>query len=95
MNADTIEAIGFDLEGSLWVMPRSAEFPMIYREASEVRWDHVERRLYTPKPREWGYVDWFLHILSTVRETGTELRLTPDTEWVGIDAELRCKLEAG
>lgn len=95
MNADTIEAIGIDLEGSLWVRPRWTEFPMIYREAREVGWDHAQRHLYAPKPREWSYVDWFLHILSTVRETGTELRLTPETEWVGISAELRRGLEAG
>ena len=95
MQFDVIEAVGIDPNGSFWVRPSKTMFPMIYREAREVQWDLAQRRLYTPKPREWTYADWFRHVLSSVKEQGTDLRLTSETEWVGIDSALRQKIEAG
>jgi hypothetical protein len=94
MKVENIEAIGIDDNGSLWIQPKHSTFPMIYREAREVHWDREQRRLYAPKPNEWTYVDWFLHIVSTAREASVQLRLTPETKWVGIDTDLRNRLEA-
>ena len=93
MDSDSIEAIGIDSNGSLWIRPSKASFPMIYREANGVQWDDARRCLHAPRPREWTYVEWLRHILSTVRASAVELRLTPETEWIGIDADLRRTLE--
>lgn len=89
MIADTIEAIGIDAEGSLWVKPATARFPHIYREAMEVFWDAERLCLYGPKPREWSYVRWFERIRIAAYEQGVALKLGPATAWSGIDPELR------
>jgi len=36
---DKIEEIGTDDEGRLYLRPSCTSFPMIYREAMEVRWN--------------------------------------------------------
>ncbi|MCX5514208.1 hypothetical protein C3941_24820 [Kaistia algarum] len=89
MRTDTIEAVGIDDRGSLWVKPTTATFPFIYREAMEVRWDADRLRLYGPKPREWPYVAWFKQIRVAAREHGVELKLGPTTLWSGIDPDLQ------
>lgn len=91
---DFIDAVGIDLDGPLWLRPRTASFPMVCREGREVQWNREERHLYAPKPRQWTYVDWFRHVLSTASEQGVELWLTPETEWVCIDEELRRELQS-
>lgn len=89
MQTDTIEAIGIDEQGLLWVKPATASFPHIYREAMEVRWDAERLRLYSPKPREWSYDAWFRQIRGAAREQGVELKLGQTTSWFGIDADLQ------
>jgi hypothetical protein len=89
MRTDKIAEVGIDAEGSLWVKPASTTFPYIYREGREVRWDARRLRLYSPKPREWSYVDWFHQIRDAAREHGVELALGPATSWSGISPELR------
>lgn len=37
MRTELIEAVGIDEGGSPWVKPVAAAFPLIYREAMEVR----------------------------------------------------------
>lgn len=73
MQKDTIEAVGIDEGGSLWVKPAVATFPLIYREAVEVHWNAERQRLYGPKPSEWTYVAWFRQIRNAAREQGVEL----------------------
>src|SRR6218665_1098119 len=87
--ADTIEAIGIDPAGSLWIKPGVTQFPLIYREAMEVQWDPDRLCLYGPRPREWSYLNWFAQIVEAARQQGVELKLNPDTLWSGIDEELR------
>ena len=89
MRTDTIEAVGIDEGGSLWVKPAAATFPLIYREAMEVHWDAERLRLYSPKPRDWSYCAWFTKIKDAAREQGVELQLGPATMWSGIDPELK------
>lgn len=93
MQTNTIEAIGIDESGSLWVKPKVARFPLIYREAMEVQWDPDRLCLYGPTPREWSYSDWFYQILAAAREQGTTLVLDPATVWSGIDSDLRYAME--
>jgi Integron Cassette Protein Hfx_Cass5 len=94
MRTDTIEAVGIDGGGSLWVKPTSATFPLIYREAMEVHWDAERLRLYSPKPREWSYGVWFKQIRDAAREQGVELQLGPSTTWSGVDPELQQTMKA-
>jgi hypothetical protein len=54
-NKDTIEEIGIDEGGRLYLIPTQANFPFIYREAMEVHWNLDRRCLYGPNPREWSY----------------------------------------
>jgi hypothetical protein len=90
MQTDTIEAIGIDEGGSLWVKPATATFPYIYRAGKEVHWDVEHLRLCSPRPREWSYAAWFRQIRdAAVGEYGVELKLTQSTTWSGIDPELR------
>lgn len=94
MRTDTIEAVGIDDDGSLWVKPGVATFPLIYREAMEVHWDAERLCLYSPKPREWSYCAWFNQIKDAAREQGVELRLGQATTWSGIDPELQQAMKA-
>jgi len=89
MRTDAIKAIGIDDKGSLWVKPATATFPYIYREAMEVHWDAERVCLYSPKPREWTYIDWFRRIRDAAREQGVELTVETTTSWSNIEAALR------
>jgi hypothetical protein len=90
MRSDEIEAMGIDDNGSLWIKPATCAFPFIYRAAMGVDWDDGRRCLYTPKPRERSYFDWFRAITEAARrEYGTELKIVPTTSWSNVEASVR------
>jgi hypothetical protein len=89
MRTDTIEAVGINDQGSLWVKPATATFPFIYREAKEVHWDAQRLYLYSPKPREWTYIDWFEQIRDAAAEQGVKLTIETTTSWSNIEPALR------
>lgn len=89
MAPDFIIEVMIDPKGRLIIVPSSNTYPMIYREAVEVHWDASGKFLYSPKPREWTYFDWFRHIVSTAGD----LVLSPETKWTDIPAELRTEAE--
>ena len=90
MDSDAIAEITIDSAGRLCVTPGSAEFPLIYRAAMEVHWDQKGRFLYSPRPREWSYPQWFHQIVAAARgEYGCALSITPQTRWNNIDANLK------
>jgi hypothetical protein len=63
---------------------------LIYRTATEVHWDNNGLFLYSPKPREWTYFDWFRQItIVTETECSCKLILTDVTEWTNISDELK------
>lgn len=94
MTQDQIAEVRIDEDGRLCVVPTSASFPYIYREAMEVHWDDNSRFLYSPKPREWSYVRWFQQILAAAREQSSLLRLTSTTKWSGVPESIRAEIEA-
>ncbi|RYG87674.1 MAG: hypothetical protein EON59_06735 [Alphaproteobacteria bacterium] len=94
MKTDKIVEVGIDGEGSLWVKPADARFPYIYREAMEVGWDGNRQCLFSPRPREWSYVDWFRQILAGAKAQRTTLLLDTHTQWRAIDADLKKEIEA-
>ncbi len=95
MMQDTIQEVGIDEEGRLYVRPFRSSFEHIGRAAMEVNWDAPNRRLFGPKPREWRYVDWFKQIVAApADEYGTTLSLTADTIWSNVPSALRAEIEA-
>ena len=89
MKRDVVARIEIDSDGRLHVVPASATFPYIWREAMEVHWDADRRSLYAPPPREWSRARWLRQVLDAAREQGCELLLTEQTEWSGIELTVR------
>ena len=93
MTTDKIIEIGIDSLDRLYIMPETKRFALIYRTATEVHWDNNQFFLYSPKPREWSYFDWFRHIISVVEsECNCKLILTDKTNWVNIPEQLRTQI---
>ena len=62
MTIDKILEIGIDDKERLFIRPEKERFTLIYRAATEIHWDINGLFLYSPKPREWTYFDWFKQI---------------------------------
>ena len=94
MNKDKILYIKINEEGQIHIKPESLKFPMIYRTASEVHWNSDSKTLYSPKPRDWSYLDWYNHIIEVAQgDDYCQLEITPKTEWINIPNELRKEIE--
>lgn len=94
MTEDKIVSVIINEEGQLHIVPESLSFPMIYRSASEVHWNNSTKSLYSPKPREWNYLDWYQHIIGIAEgDNYCKLLITSDTEWVNIPTELKKEIE--
>ena len=90
MKFDNITEIGIDSSERLYIIPQKEEFSMIWRSAAEVHWDTVKQCLYSPKPREWSYYQWFCHIVDIVKdEYGCGLLVTNGTKWSNVPDQLR------
>jgi hypothetical protein len=89
MKADNITEIKIDDLDRLCIFPEKEEFTLIWRSATEVHWDIENSFLYSPKPMEWSYFDWYRHIVSVAKECGCELLLTEDTIWINIPNSLK------
>lgn len=67
---------------------------MIWRAAVEVNWDNKGLFLYSLKPREWSYLDWYKHITGTIEsEYKCILFLSENTEWVNIPPILKNQIK--
>lgn len=90
MKIDQISEIGIDARERFYIKPSSARFDLIYRTATEVHWDASGLFLFSPKPREWSYLDWYKHIVDVVNnECGYKLVLNDETIWTNIPKELK------
>ncbi|MFN4246390.1 MAG: hypothetical protein ACK4EY_01625 [Flavipsychrobacter sp.] len=92
MAIDEIIELGIDNEGRLYIKPSTSQFLYIYRLAAEVNWDNNEKILYSPKPRDWTYLKWYNHIITTAIEYGHQLQLTEKTEWVNVPDDLKTEI---
>ncbi len=93
LQIDIITKVEIDNSGKLYLTPEKTKFPLIYRTATEVHWDNIKKTLYSPKPREWRYLDWFMHIIVVIKtECQTELLLSDETEWINIPKELKIEI---
>ena len=87
---DEIIEVGIDKDERLFIRPKKERFTLIYRTATEVYWDKNELFLYSPKPREWSYYDWFRHIIDVAdKECNSKLVLTHRTIWTNIAQNLK------
>jgi hypothetical protein len=90
LSQDNIVEISIDQNGRLRIKPMTEKFTLIYRSATEVHWDDNENFLYSPKPREWTYLDWYKHIVSTIlTEHNCKLTITTETKWTSIPKDLK------
>ena len=90
MTTDNIEAIGVNETGQLFIKPEKEQFILIWRSATEVHWNDKEHYLFSPKPREWSYFDWYKQIVSVILdEYDCKLILTPHTIWLNIPDDLK------
>lgn len=90
MMNDNISEIGIDNLERLYIVPEKKEFSMIWRSAAEVHWDTDKKFLFSPKPREWSYYQWYCHVIDIVRvEYGCQLLLTINTKWINVPDQLR------
>ena len=90
MSTDNIIEIGIDNKERIYIKPETEHFEFIYRAAAEVGWDDKERFLYSPKPKEWTYFDWYRQIIMVTKdEYGCQLVLTDKTQWINIPDELK------
>lgn len=90
MRIDKILEIGIDDKARLFIKPNKERFILIHKTATEVHWDNNELFLYSPKPREWTYFDWFKQITGvTETECKCKLVLTDQTLWTNISDELK------
>ena len=94
MEVDCITEISMDEAGRLLIKPARTAFLHIWREAAEVHWDTAHKALYSPKPREWSYADWYRHILDIAQDQGCKLLLTDATQWINIPPELHAEIRA-
>ena len=90
MTTDNIIEVGIDNKERIYIKPETRDFEFIWRDASEVGWDDKKKVLYSPKPKEWTYFDWYRQIImATKGEYGCQLLLTDKTEWINIPDELK------
>jgi hypothetical protein len=90
---DEITEIAIDENERLIIKPKHTKFTLIYRTATEVHWDEKLSALYSPKPREWNYLNWFQHIINVAEvECNTKLILTARTVWTNIQDDLKKKI---
>lgn len=90
MTNDNILKIWIDNDGRLCIQPAKEKFTMVYRSAAEVHWDNTSDFLFSPRPREWSYLDWYKHIVSLVIvDYNCRLLITNETDWLSVPAELK------
>jgi len=93
MNKDIISEIKIDSQERLCIKPKEEKFTLIYRTATEVHWDNKDNFLYSSKPKDWTYLDWYKHIINVVEtECNCKLKLSNETVWKNVEEELKTEI---
>jgi hypothetical protein len=96
MKTDNIKQVKIDNLGRLCIYPEKENFNGVWRTATEVHWDEKELCLYSPKPRDWSYIEWYKHIIIVAKdECYCDLLLTKDTLWTDIPGLLKEQILTG
>lgn len=90
---DSIIKIKINDDGQLHIKPEKNRFTLIWGSATEVHWDENDSYLYSPKPREWTYLDWYKHIITVINsECSCKLIITEQTKWINIPDSLKTQI---
>jgi hypothetical protein len=89
MEIDKITEIGIDIAERIYIKPENVKFTLIYRTATEVHWDNEGLFLYSPKPKDWTYLQWYKHIINVAEDCNCKLIITENTKWKNISEELK------
>ena len=92
MKIDNIIEIGIDNMERLYIKPEQTKFTLIYRTATEVHWDNKSLFLYSPKPKDWTYLQWYKHIINVAEDCNCKLIITEKTKWKNIPEELKSEI---
>lgn len=93
MTTDNIIAVGIDKEGRLFIKPQTKRFTLVWRSATEVHWNDKEAYLYSPKPREWSYFDWYKHMVEVIAKNyNCKLLIVNDADWLNVPDELKSQI---
>lgn len=93
METENILSININEQGQLCIKPTIKQFELIWRSATQVHWNTAESYLYSPKPIEWSYIDWYKHIVSVMKdEYGYKLIVTQETKWCNITEEIKSQI---
>jgi len=68
LKRDVIKKVEIDALDRLNISPEEQKFTQICRIATQVHWDPQNQTLYSPKPTDWTYVDWYNHIIKVAHE---------------------------
>jgi hypothetical protein len=97
MDRDAIAEVGFDEQGRLYLMPLSASFPYVDREAMEISWDDHGHCLCAPPPPRSQIASpawWLGKIFAAARAQDCELHLAPETRLRNIPYALTDEIRA-
>jgi hypothetical protein len=96
MKTVTIEEVGIGPDSRLYVkasLAPSADYSFIWRDATSVRWDEKNRRLYVLPVKGFSPVDDYRQILAAVLgEYGDRLVLAQSTIFLDVPQELASEL---
>ena len=92
METDNIIEIGIDNLERLYIKPEKVKFTLIYRTATEVHWDNENHFLYSPKPKNWTYLDWYKQIIIVAEDCNCKLIITEKTKWKNISEKLKTEI---
>jgi len=66
-----------------------AGYQHIYREAAEVYWDKELKGFKSPKPRQWSYLEKYLHIAKVAGNCSISLSLNSNVEFINVPANIK------
>ena len=92
VTVDTIEEIGIEESGRIYIKPSRQVLLYIYRTATAVHWNESQAYLYSPIPIEFSYFDWYQMILTAAKEQGCELIVSDTTTFKNIPDKLQAQI---
>ena len=57
-----------------------------------MHWDNENHFLYSPKPKNWTYVDWYKYIIIVAEDCNCKLIITEKTKWKNISEKLKTEI---
>lgn len=97
MNTEIISRVEILDSGELILILESggdAGYQHIYREAAEVYWDKELKGFKSPKPRQWSYLEKYLHIVKVAGNCSILLSLNSNAEFQNVPENIKDEILA-